>query len=164
MVWVRSEYAGELAVLSAWISALLPWSVSFIQGESLQIVVIRFLPFRFQFLYGLELAGEQPFLWVWQTPGFNGPSALYQMSWSWIAGAAVYLVPLGLSVAYYGAEQRVEDLPVDPVRLMGGLLGLSALVMTVATAFLYLGQSSSVPFGVLFMWLFAYLLLRVERT
>lgn len=26
-MWVRSEYAGELAVLSAWVSMLLPWNV-----------------------------------------------------------------------------------------------------------------------------------------
>ena len=28
MPWVKAEYAGELAVVSAWIAALVPWSLS----------------------------------------------------------------------------------------------------------------------------------------
>jgi uncharacterized protein (TIGR04206 family) len=164
MVWVRSEYAGELAVVSAWLSALLPWSVTVIDRE-FGVLAIRFVFFRLQYIYRLELPNEQPFLWVFAAPAFEGTPGLTQASLVWLAGAVVVAVALVLSVAYYVDEERIEGLPVDPVRLMGGLLALGALVHTASLALFWRYQLGlTVPVGLVVMWLLAGTLLRVERA
>jgi uncharacterized protein (TIGR04206 family) len=166
MVWVRSEYAGAFAVLSAWVSALLPWSVSFASQGGVSLVVIRFPLLMLQFLLGAQLAGaERPLLPVWSAYRFPGSEAVARAYLVWLAGGAVIGLALLLSVAYYTDEQGLEArLPIDPVRLMGGLLLAAALVLTAATVMLwrsYLG--GSVPVGVVFLYAFGYLLLTVER-
>jgi uncharacterized protein (TIGR04206 family) len=166
MVWVRSEYAGEFAVLSAWVSALLPWSVSFASQGSVSLVVVRFPLLAFQFLLGAQLRGaEQPLLPVWSAYGFPASEAVAQAYLVWLGGAAVFGLALLLSVVYYAADERLEErLPVDPVRLMGGLLLATAVVLSVSTVMLwgsFLG--GSVPVGLVFLYAFGYLLLTVER-
>lgn len=165
--WVRSEYAGELAVLLTWASALIPWSVSW-TSRDITFVVVRFPFFMFQFLYGVELgAAERPFVTVKDAPGFPDPSKnpevvlAYQI---WLAGAVVLGLAVLYSVAYYLLEERVESGPVDPVRVLGATLGLAALVLTASTWVLFGSFAVSVPIGVVFLYLFGGLLLTVERT
>lgn len=166
MVWVRSEYAGEFAVLSAWVSALVPWSVSVASQGGISLVVLRFPLLMFQFVLGAQLGGgERPLLPVWSAYAFPASEAVARAYLVWLGGAAVFGLALLLSVVYYAADDRLEArLPVDPVRLMGGLLLLTALLLSAATVMLwgsFLG--GSVPVGVLFLYAFGYLLLRVER-
>jgi uncharacterized protein (TIGR04206 family) len=166
MVWVRSEYAGEFAVLSAWVSALIPWSVSLASQGGVTLVVVRFPLLLLQFVLGARLrGGEQPFLPVWSAYAFPASEAVARAYLVWLGGAAVVGLALLLSVLYYATEERLEArLPVDPVRLMGGLLLAAALVLTVATVMLwqsFLGRA--VPVGVPFLYALGYLLLVVER-
>ena len=166
MVWIRSEYAGEFAVLAAWVSALIPWSVSFASQGGISLVVLRFPLVMVQFLLGARIGGgEQPVLPVWSAYGFPASEGVAQAYLVWLGGAVVFGLALLLSVVYYAMDDRLEArLPVDPVRLMGGLLLLTALVLTVSTAMLwgsYFG--GSVPVGIVFLYAFGYLLLRVER-
>ncbi|MFC6942910.1 TIGR04206 family protein [Salinirubellus sp. GCM10025818] len=166
MVWVRSEYAGEFAVLSAWVSALVPWSVSFASQGGISLVVLRFPAFMFQFVLGAQLVGgERPFLPVWSAYAFPASEAVARAYLVWLGGAAVFALALALSVVYYAADERLEArLPVDPVRLMGGLLLATAVVLSASIVMLwtsYLGRA--VPVGVLFLYAFGYLLLVVER-
>lgn len=166
MVWVRSEYAGEFAVLSAWVSALIPWSVSFASQGGVSLVVVRFPLLMVQFVLGAQLLGaERPLLPVWSAHAFPASEAVARAYLVWLGGAAVFALALLLSVVYYAADEGLEErLPVDPVRLMGGLLFATALVLTAATVMLwgsFLG--GAVPVGVLFLYAFGYLLLVVER-
>jgi len=166
MVWVRSEYAGEFAVLAAWVSALIPWSVSFASQGGVSLVVIRFPLLMLQFVLGAQLrGGEQPFLPVWSAHTFPATEAVARAYLVWLGGAAVLGVALVLSLVYYAAEEDLETrLPVDPVRLMGGLLLATALVLSAATVMLWQSfLGGSVPVGVLFLYAFGYLLLTVER-
>lgn len=166
MVWVRSEYAGEFAVLSAWISALLPWSVSFASQDRLTLVVFRFPLFLLQFLLGVQLrGGEQPFLPVWSAYTFPGSEAVVRAYLVWLAGAGVLVLALLLSVVYYVADERLEErLPIDPVRVMGGLLLATAVVLSVATVMLWRSfLGGAIPIGIVFLYAFGYLLLTVER-
>lgn len=165
MAWVKSEYAGEFAVLSTWLLALLPWGVSYSTIGGLSVVGFRFLFFRVQYVFGAAIPGEKPFLWAWQVPGFEGTPELTLAARIGLAAAGVYLVPLGVSVAYYAAERRVEALPVDPVRLLGGLLALVAVAVSAAAAVLVRYQAGLVvPVAPAFALAFAYLLLTVDRT
>lgn len=168
--WVRSEYAGELAVVLTWASAFIPWSVSLSRfAEGVTFVVIRFPFFMFQFLYGVELEGaERPFLTVVSAPGFPDPAKqlgvvrAYQI---WLVAAGVFGLAVLFSVAYYLAEQRIESGPVDPVRGLGAALVLSAVLLSVSTVMLLVGYGGlSIPVGVLFLYLFGGVLLVVERT
>lgn len=167
MVWVRSEYAGELAVLSAWATALIPWSISFASEGSLTLVVLRFPLFLFQFLLGASLqGGEVPFLTAFTAYTFPGSEAVVRAYVVWAVGAAVFGLALLLSVVYYAMDERLEErLPVDPVRLMGVLLLSTAVVFTIGTAMLwtsYLG--GSIPIGVVFLYVLGGTLLVVERS
>lgn len=167
MVWVRSEYAGELAVLSAWVTALIPWSVSVANQGSLSFVVVRFPLFLFQFLLGATLrGGEQPFLTVATAYTFPGSEAVARAYLVWLVGGGVFALALALSVAYYALDERLERrLPVDPVRLMGVLLLATALVFTVSALMLWSSfLGGAVPVGVVFLYVLGGLLLVVERT
>lgn len=167
MTWVKAEYAPELAVLSTWLVALLPWSGAVlpieIGGQQVRVVIIRFLYFRLQYLFGISFGEqEQVFLWVHDAPAFN--QTLVTASWVWVAGAAISLVAVVISVAYYLDEEGVESAtPVDPVRLQGGLLGLLGVVLAVSTVLFWRKQLFTLPVGTLFALGFGYLLLTVER-
>lgn len=169
MAWVKSEYAGELAVLATWIVALLPWSVSSLSirflDRPVQVVVVRFVYVRFQYIFGISFGDqERILLWFFDAPAYNPPE-LSLGSWLWVLGALVFTVPLALSVVYYLAEARLEErLPVDPVRLQGGLLAVAGAVLTAAAVAVWTGQQTTIPIGGPFALLFGYLLLTVDRT
>ena len=78
----------------------------------------------------------------------------------------MFTFALALSVVYYVYDERLEAAsPVDPVRVMGGLLLATALPLTAATYYVSVGFSGiTVPVGVVFMYLFGGLLLVVDRT
>lgn len=167
MVWVRSEHAGALAVLSVWANVLIPWSVSHTQfSPEVSRVVVRFPFLAFQFLYGVRLRGaERPLLAVWSAPSFPqdpGVAVAYEL---WLLGAAVFGVGVLASVAYYAAEERVEAAPVDPVRFLGVVLVGTALVLTASTFLLWRHfVGLTVPLGVVFLYVLGGALLAVERT
>lgn len=164
MVWVRSEYAGELAVLSVWANALIPWSVSVASDTGVQLVVVRFQFFLLQYLFGVSLgAQEMPFQTVLAAVEFEA-GAIREAYLIWLASAAVFAVALLLSIAYYVAEERVERAPVDPVRTLGVLLVLTAVGETVAAWGLWNTYPGTlVPVGVVFLYLLGGLLVVVER-
>jgi uncharacterized protein (TIGR04206 family) len=132
-MWARSEYAGELAVLSTWLCALLPWSVTLFSPQGLTALTFRFLPLRLLYILGAELPGERPLLFVWQVPGFVATPGETLAATAWLAGSAAFLVPLGLSVVYYLREEGLEA-RVTP-RLAFGLVAASGgLVLATALA------------------------------
>lgn len=169
MAWVKSEYAGEFAVLSTWLVALLPWSTTVMniqfRGADATVVVIRFLYFRLQYIFGISFGDqERPFLLFSEAVGFN-PESLALASWLWVAGAIVSFVPVGISFAYYAREDAVSSaLPADPVRVQGVLVGLVGALLLASTGLFAVRQSVTVPVGAVFALVFAYLLLTVERT
>lgn len=166
-MWVRSEYAGELAVLSAWLCALLPWSVSYASPGEFQVFRIHFVYLLFQFVPGLELGeGAVPFVLVVDGPAFAADPSMRFAYQLWIAGAAVFTLVLAWSVVYYVYDERLEARsPVDPVRVMGGLLVVTALPLAAATYYVIVTlPGTTVPVGVLFMFLFGGLLLVVDRA
>lgn len=132
-MWARSEYAGELAVLSTWLCALLPWSVTLFSPQGLTALTFRFLPLRLLYILGAELPGERPLLFVWQVPGFVATPGETLAATAWLAGSTALLVPLGLSVVYYLREEGLEA-RVTP-RLAFGLVAASGgLVLATALA------------------------------
>lgn len=169
-MWVKSEYAGALAVVSTWVCALLPWSVTLFQrelesGATVTAIWIRFLPGRFLYVFGFGFPSDSPYRWVWEVPGFVATRGETLASYVWLAGAAVFAVAFVASLLYYADEERVETWRVDPVRLLGWLLILTGAVLFGAVALLLRFQGGlAVPVGVLFQLGLGAVLLRVERT
>lgn len=185
-MWVRSEYAGELAVLSAWLSALLPWNVTYSEfgplGSTL-FVRFPFLQVQFTWLPTVEVDGEvQSFrqtgfelvqgIWVADpVTAATSPEGvglnIVGVNVTWAIGAGVVGLAVLLSLAMYADEDGVDErLPVDPVRTMGALLGVGALVLTWATWLFVQSDLPGfpIPVGTALLWVFAYTLLTVERA
>jgi len=164
-MWVRSEYAGELAVLSAWVCALLPWSVTY--NPQIGLYRIHFVYAFLQFLPSIDL-GEafDPYVLVQNASGFpESPTVAFGYE-LWLAAAVVFTFALVLSAVYYVYDDLLEErLPADPVRVMGVLLVGTALPLTAATYYLVTGSGGiTVPVGVVFLYLLGGLLLVVDRT
>lgn len=166
MAWVKSEYAGELAVLSTWLVGLAPWSVSVFGQSGFTVVAFRFLPFRLQYIFGAQVGNERPLLAAWQVAGFQQSAELTFGGHLGFGALVVYALPFTLSLYYYFEEERIAAaLPVDPVRLFGGLVGLVGVLTIAATAlFVRYFPGTTVPLGSLLALVLAYLLLTVDRT
>lgn len=180
MVWVKSELAEELAVVAAWLSALIPWSISISLGNiagSGTLIQLNFPFFLVRFLFGIDVPGSNtlilhPLAAIEFYRSAPGPVP-FQI---WAVAAGVLALTVFLSLAMYFFEERVSAAPVDPVRVMGGLLLVSALLLSAASFLLKFsglpiqGVSSAtfpgvlLPVGVVFQFAFAYTLLRVERV
>jgi uncharacterized protein (TIGR04206 family) len=166
MVWVRSEYAGELAVLSTWLSAFIPWNVTLSSVAGGSVLFVRFPFVQVRYAYGVPFAQGTLVSDPLSAISFQAGNSIAVAYQAWAAGAAVFAVAVGVSVVYYLAEERVEALPVDPVRLIGGLLGLTGVVLAVATYLLVTRGFPGVPLpvGVAFLFVFAGVLLTIDRT
>lgn len=190
MAWVKAEYAGELAVVAAWIGALVPWSVSYQPSAPFGSVffAVRWPLFELQVRIPSTVEGDpQPVAEALTDvyPGLNlvgdfyvtqpiGAASLYEStalttgSLAWLAGAGVVLVALVLSVALYRDETgTAARLPMDHVRLMAVLLGSATVAFAVASALYWLGPDyvgMPIPVGVLVLGALAVVLARVERV
>lgn len=167
MVWVRSEYAGELAVLSAWLCALIPWNVTYspsVAGG--RVLFVRFPFFQVRYALGLPFARAVRVSDPLSAVAFQQGQSIQLAYRVWAFGAAVLAVAVALSVVYYAREDRVDASAVDPVRAMGVLLVATGVVLSVATYLLATRGFSGVPLpvGVVFLFVFGVLLLAVERT
>jgi|APHM01.1.fsa_nt_gi hypothetical protein len=177
MALVKPEFAPEFAVLTAWVSALLPWSVSVAYEQVLggTLLQVHFPAVLVRFLFEVDVPGPNPLvLSPWESIGYYSaapgpvPFAAYTVG-SALVGAAVVV-----SVLLYVYDDA-ETVPVDPVRAIGGLVGAAAVVYAVTALTLQFGvpyvdsvpatplTGVVVPVGVLFQLVFAYALLTVDR-
>jgi uncharacterized protein (TIGR04206 family) len=178
MAWVDSEYAGALAVVAAWLSVLLPWSVSLrtgrLLGENASLVVVRFPFAMFQFLFGPEVRGFDTLVPMWAAPWFpaDAPPGLADLTTVsnayavWLAGGTVLAVALALSLVYYARDEAVEAAaPVDPVRVMGALLAVGGGALLLATVVLFGPLAGlTAPIGAVIVPVLGAVLLRTERA
>jgi hypothetical protein len=173
MVWVKSEYAGELAVVSAWIAALLPWYSSYvpeIDGLPGSVLFLRFPFAQIRFTFDVPLADavdfRTPMGIVFQRADTLESGAIEIAYWVWYVGAALVAIAVLFSFAMYlDYDRLLEELPVHPVRIMGGLLTGAAAVLAVSTALFYrhrVFDEYPVPVGLVLLFVLGTSLLRVE--
>ncbi len=168
MVWVRSEYAGELAVVSAWLAALVPWNVTYATAEGVGgVLYVRFVFAEFLYFTDLEIGGRSvEFLSIRQAVAQQTGEFVFVAYLAWTIGAVLVAAAVVLSVAYYLREERVEAGPIDPVRLMGALLGGAGVVL-VAANYLVVTRGIPgipIPVGTLLLLALGGVLLSVERV
>lgn len=167
MVWVQREHAGALAVLSAWIGAILPWNVTYSSLDEMWVLFVRFPLFEFQYSSGVSAAVDGTSLRsVLGTIQLQSEQGLETAALIWGSGAVVILAALVLSVVYYTQETQLEAGPVNPVRLMGSLLGLATVLFTIATVFVWTGGFGGfpIPIGIPLLGVLAVVLLRADLT
>ncbi|MFB6195868.1 MAG: hypothetical protein ABEI80_06830 [Haloplanus sp.] len=166
-MWVRSEYAGELAVLSTWLSALLPWNVTYAPGiAGGALLFVRFPLVQIRYSFGVPLAEGVTVADPLSAIAFQRGQSIALAYKVWALGAAVFLVALLVSVVYYRRESWAESWPVDPVRLLGSLLLGTGIVLAAATYLLLTRgfPGLPIPLGVLFLLLFGGILVTIEQT
>jgi uncharacterized protein (TIGR04206 family) len=164
MAWVNERYAGEVAVLLTWLLALAPWAVTWFRQGRVSVAAFRFLPFRLQYVFGVELENPSPLLPAWEVAGFQSSAALTLAGHVGTVAFLLGLAVVGLSVAYYRDEDAFERRsPIHPVRLFGWLHAGLAVVSLAATAlFARYHVGVTVPVGALCAVVFAYLLLTAD--
>ncbi|QSG05190.1 DUF7549 family protein [Halapricum desulfuricans] len=190
MAWVRSEYAGEFAVLSAWLAMVLPWNVVYYPNAPLDstVVFVRFSVIELQVRFPVVLAvGEQLVTaanaLAAQYPGTQLVSGLFVASpigaighydgamqlgsIAWAIGALVLVGAFAFSLAFYLREEAVTGRsPVDPARVIGWALAAATVATAIASAFYFLERDLAgvpVPIGTVVMGALAAAVLRAER-
>jgi uncharacterized protein (TIGR04206 family) len=130
------------------------------------VLFVRFVFVQVRYTYGVPFAEGVAVSDPLSAVSFQAGNSIVVAYQAWAVGAGVFAVVFLLSVAYYLAEARVEALPVDPVRLIGALLGLSGVVLAAATYLLTTRGFPGVPLpiGVVFLFVFAGVLLTIDRT
>ncbi|WP_435333325.1 DUF7549 family protein [Haloarchaeobius sp. TZWWS8] len=165
MVWINSEYSEEFAVLSAWLSLLLPWSVAYGQvslvGDSAKetsIVILRFPLFGIRYVLGSGFIDgttlKTPYGFFSETSGaFPAQAAAHLV---WVVAAVLVLVLFAVSLAMYFEVPAVQRLPGNGVYVVGTLLVVLAVAYAVAAFRLdatqgtkILGLPQFVPVGLL---------------
>lgn len=191
-MWVRSEYANELAVLSAWLAVVVPWSgarhTETEAGLASEVTFLRFPLLELQFrdpavievdgdrqevgiladsYPGTELFGNVFVTSPVSSLGFYS-GTLWGATLLWAVAALAIGLAFAFSLALYTREERVAAaLPVSPVRLMGGLLAVGALGAAGASGLHYLARDTvgfPIPAGVLVIAGLAAMLLRTEAV
>lgn len=165
MVWVRSEYAGELAVLSAWLSALIPWNVTYsVDIAGGDILFVRFPFFQIRYAWGVPLAKGVSVMDPLSAMRFQQGQSLEAAYAVWAAGAAVLGVAVLFAVAYYALEERIEASRLDPVLTIGVLLVVAGAVLAYATYRITdVFPGTPIPVGVVFLFVLGAVLLQAER-
>lgn len=167
-MWVRSEYAGELAVLSTWLCALAPWALTVGRPDRLDTTVwiFWFHPRRFLFLPGIELEGTSGVPnWVWEFADGQLYVGDTYAGLLWITGTLVFLAALGFSLIYYFREAEVEQSNLDPVRVLGALLLVSGAILALVVGALWRNHpGTTVPLGVVLQLVLGVVLLQTERV
>lgn len=166
MAWVRAEYAGALAVVSTWLTAFVPWNLTYsadVSGGA--VLFVRFPFFQLRYAFGVPLARRVAVSDPLSAAAFQAGQSIQPAYQVWAVGAGVLAVAVVIATVYYRHETAVESGVVDPVRLLGGLLGLSGAVLAVSTYLLATRgfPGIPVPVGVVFLAAFGSVLLTVER-
>lgn len=144
MVWVRSEYVGELAVVSAWLAALVPWNVTYasIPGYG-NALFLRYPFLEVQYLIGWTIEERSFFLRpIGRAIRTQAGEVVYDAYIAWAIGSALIALAVLVSILYYLEEERLEAGPVDPAKVIGAALLAAGIVLGVTN---YLLVTLGVP-------------------
>ncbi len=168
-LWVNPEYAQEFAVLAAWLSLLIPWSLTYASSSNSDatLFVMRFPYLMVQYVTGVPLVEafqvRNAYAAMMAEQANNEGLAL--AFGVWLAGSVVLTLAFLLSLAMYAELDALDEYrDVAPVRAMGALLLVAAVVMTVSDYFLWQNMPGrQIPVFTVFYYVFAVVLLAIEE-
>ena len=177
MVWINSEYVEEFAVLTTWLSVLLPWSVVRATSEQgAELVVLRFPFFGIQYVFGTGLVDGTTIRTPWEYYTLNAGQFPAQATayLVWTVAAVVLVAAVVVSLLMYFEHDLAEKLPGRGVYVLGGAMLVLGVAFTAAAIQLHmnqpadiLGWSVFVPIGLLgvvFFYAFGVLDLFADRA
>ncbi|WP_439026889.1 DUF7549 family protein [Haloarchaeobius sp. DT45] len=132
MVWIRSEYTEEFAVLTAWLSMLLPWSIVYgkasLVGDAAKettVVIFRFPLFGIRYVLGSGFIDgttiQTPLGFYQETSGTIPEQAAAHLGWTLALGVMVLLLAVSI-LMYLEVEAVVDRLPGRGVYVVGALM------------------------------------------
>lgn len=145
MVWVKSEYADELAVVSAWLAALLPWAISYTPSHvdfpgTVVYVRFPFLEIRYVFDFALAdaLVAHSPA--GGRTLVGGSTTGAYDL---WLVAAIPLYLAVCLAFALFVASgsggpttaHLEERLPVSPAVAFWGSFAVPSVLLAAATLY-----------------------------
>lgn len=192
MAWIDEAYAEEVAVLTTWLAAFLPWTVAY-TGEAFQgsrIFFFRFPAFGLQLRFPVEVTADGrvletniPQRLAEQYGGFgvagnlhlelaplqvgtvDGAAATAYLLWT--AATVVMVAAVVLSLAMYFREDFVRTrLPMGYPTLASVTFGVLTVLLAGATVAYYLSDieyGTPIPLGVGILAAFAVVLWRAEE-
>lgn len=177
MVWINSEYVEEFAVLTTWLSVLLPWSVvSASSAEGADLVILRFPFFGIQYVFGTGLVDGTTVRTPWEYYTLNAgqlpaQAAAYLV---WTLAAILLVAAVVVSILMYLEHDLVESLPGDGVYVLGVSMVVLGVAFTAAAVQLHRNQPADILgwgfylpiglIGVVFFYAFGLLDLFADRT
>lgn len=177
MVWINSEYVEEFAVLTTWLSVLLPWSVVHASSEKgAELVVLRFPLFGIQYVFGTGLVDGTTLRTPWQYYTLNAgqypaQAAAYLV---WTLAALVLLAAVVVSILMYFESDVVDQLPGQGVTVLGVAMLVLGVAFTAAALQLNAAQPADILgwdvflpvglLGVVFFYAFGLLDLFADRV
>ncbi|MFC4407427.1 DUF7549 family protein [Haloarchaeobius iranensis] len=177
MVWISSEYVEEFAVLTTWLSVLLPWSVvRASSAEGAELVVLRFPFFGIQYVFGTGLVDGTTVRTPWEYYTLNAGQFPAQATayLVWTVAAVLLVAAVVLSILMYFESDVVEKLPGGGVYAIGASMLALGIAFTAAAVQLHANQPADilgwglyVPIGllgVLFFYAFGLLDLFADRA
>lgn len=169
-LWVNPEYSREFAVLSAWLSLLLPWSLTYGQlggSGSGTIFQMRFPYVMVQYVSGVPFveAFQLRFAHRLMALEAGNNEGLVIAFGLWFVASLVLTVAFALSLLLYAEADVLDDYgEMAPVRAMGVLLLIVAVVATAADVYLWNHMPGrQIPVFTLFYYVFAVVLLAIEE-
>ena len=163
MGWIRRDRAGRLAVIVAWLAALVPWNITYTAGAGATVLFLRFPFFEFQYTQGFGPGVDGPALRsVLGAIGLQSGQGLEAATQVWGGGAAAVLAALLAAGVASGRELSETD--ASEIRRVGWLLAAAALLFAVATGLVWTGGFGGVPIpvGVILLGAFAWVLLTTD--
>ncbi|WP_267640077.1 DUF7549 family protein [Haloarchaeobius amylolyticus] len=132
MVWINSEYTEEFAVLTAWLSMLLPWSVVYgrasLVGDATKettVIIFRFPFFGIRYVLGSGFIDgttlKTPLGFFNETSGQLPAQAAAHMGWTVSLGILALLLAVSV-LMYMEVDEVVAKLPGRGVYVVGALM------------------------------------------
>jgi len=167
MAWVEKEYAGELAVVFAWLTLFLPWNITYVGGifgGSVLYVRFPFVQLQYWWGTGSPMLDGASFAHVGTALTAQSGQAVYPGYVLWSLSAVVIATAGIFATVYYLREAQLQTSPVNPVTLIGVLLLTATIGLTFATIYMqYRGLGGiPLPIGLILLAVFSAILLRTQ--
>ena len=162
--YINPEYILESATLFVLTTALMPWAFFYaVIGDFSRGLFLYFLPLEIRYFREFDISLQFFTPYSGYTAHASNQEPVTTAYIVWIAGTIVFLATVLIVIGLFINEQwMIDTLPVHPANLLGGLLGGSGVILSIAAVLMQVSGAFGgipVPVGSLFMIVFGGVLL-----